>query len=125
MIRTWTLALLLLAGCGSDLVAIKDFDVSASLASAPSTLVTETGRWDGCRTTWTFTANDSHPTIYYSVGPALVAGHSEWWENGNFRNRGQVSLFAPMGREIAYALWRVEGTTEVWRKESGRRQVSC
>ena len=119
------LAMLTACSDTSGPVPLQDFDVSASLSTVPTTVVTENGRWEGCQTTWVFSTNDSHPTIYYSVGPGLTAAVTEWWENGSFRNRGEVSLFVPTGRSIEYLLWRVQGTTEVWRKESGSRQISC
>jgi hypothetical protein len=117
--------LVLLVGCGSNPVSIADFRVDASRATAPSTLVTETGHYSGCSVTWTFTANDESATIYYSTGPGSTDGTNEWWENGNFRGRDIVTFFVPTGRSIEYMLWRVQGTTEVWRKESGPISISC
>lgn len=64
------LAMLTACSDTSGPVPLQDFDVSASLSTVPTTVVTENGRWEGCQTTWVFSTNDSHPTIYYSVGPA-------------------------------------------------------
>ena len=118
-------ALLIACSDSAGPVPIADFDVSTSLSASPSTLVTTSGRWDGCSVTWVFTTNDSRPTVYYSVGPGMTSAAPNWWENGNFRSRVNVSLFVPAGRQIDYMLSRVEGTTEVWRKESGSISVSC
>src|SRR5947209_6375994 len=99
--------------------------MDVSFATAPTTLVTETGHYPGCSVTWTFAANDANPTVYYSTGPGMTAAASQWWENGNFRGRGTVRLFVPAGRSIDYQLWRVNGTTETWRKDSGPISISC
>lgn len=123
--KTSLLLLVLLAACSSDPVAIAEFRVDASLATAPSTLVTETGHYLGCSVTWTFMANDGSATIYYSTGPGSTDGTNQWWENGDFRGSAHVSLFVPSGRQIDYNLHRVNGTTEIWRKESGPIAISC